>query len=157
MRASPVPPPLWTLIFGAAMWALNRYYPVFTLIPAPWNGLGWCVMVLAFIPPFAAITQFVRAGTTVDPLKPEAATALVTSGIYGWTRNPMYLGLSIVLLGWAIRLGTLSPFAGPLLFVPLIERAQILPEERALRVVFGKDYEQYCRRVHRWLGRNRPS
>ena len=63
----------------------------------------------------------------------------------------MYLGLSILLLGWAIKLGTLSP----LLFVPLIQRIQIRPEEHALRIQFGKDYDQYCHRVNRWLGRNR--
>jgi len=142
-------------MFGVGMWALNHYYPVATLIRAPWNRLGWCVMLLAFIPPLAAITQFGRSGTTVNPHKPETTTALVTTGIYAWTRNPMYLGLAILLLGWGLRLGALSPLLGPLLFVPLIQRVQILPEERALRVLFGKDYEDYSARVNRWLGRNR--
>jgi protein-S-isoprenylcysteine O-methyltransferase Ste14 len=135
------------------MWTLNRYWPLLTLISSPWNRLGWFVMALAAIAPIAALTEFRRAETTVDPHKPETATALVTTGVYAWTRNPMYLGLSVLLVGWAIRLGTLSPLAGPLLFVPLIQRVQIRVEEHALRVVFGRDYEDYCHRVNRWLGR----
>ena len=135
------------------MWELQRRWPVVTVIPAPWNRLGWGVMVLAFVAPFAAIQQFGRAGTTVSPHQPEAANALVTRGVYSWTRNPMYLGLTILLVGWAASLGALTAFAGPALFVPLMVRMQILPEERALRVRFGKEYEDYCARVNRWLGR----
>jgi len=143
------------LILGAAMWALNRYWPLATIVPPPWNRLGWWVMAIAPSAPIAALLQFRRERTTVDPHKPDTATALVTSGVYGWTRNPMYLGLTILLSGWAIRLGTLSPLAGPVLFVLLIQHVQILPEEHALRILFGKDYEDYCRRVNRWLGRTR--
>ena len=110
-------------------------------------------MAMAPVAPTAALIQFRRAHTTVNPHKPEMATTLVTSGVYAWTRNPMYLGLSILLLGWAVKLGTFSPVLTALLFIPLIQHVQIRPEERALRVQFGKDYDQYCDRVHRWLGR----
>jgi protein-S-isoprenylcysteine O-methyltransferase Ste14 len=141
------------LMFGVAMWALNRYCPVVTIIPEPWSLLGWFVMGIAPVVPIGAIIQFRRAHTTVNPHKPETTSTLVTSGVYGWTRNPMYLGLSILLLGWAIKLGTLSPLVGPVLFVLLIQRVQIRPEEHALRMQFGQHYEQYCHRVSRWLGR----
>jgi protein-S-isoprenylcysteine O-methyltransferase Ste14 len=153
MRPSLIPPPVWMLIVGIAMWELNRRWPLVIVIPAPWNRLGWCVMVVAFIAPFAAISQFGRAGTTVSPHQPGETSTLVTGGVYAWTRNPMYLGLMLVLLGWATRLGTLTAFAGPVIFVPLIERVQILPEEHALRARFGREYEDYCARVNRWLGR----
>jgi protein-S-isoprenylcysteine O-methyltransferase Ste14 len=155
VRSSPVPPPLWFLIFAVAMWTLHHYCPLLTVIPAPWSRFGWCVVAIAAVVPIRAISQFRRAQTTVNPHEPGTATTLVTSGIYAWTRNPMYLGLATLLLGWAIRLGTLSPFAGPLLFIPMIQRIQILPEEQALRARFGSDYEQYCERVNRWLGRKR--
>ncbi len=141
------------LLFAAAMWALNHYAPVLMVISEPWRRLGWGVMAIAPLAPIAAFIQFRQAHTTVNPHKPEAATELVTSGVYAWTRNPMYLGLAILLLGWAIRLGTLSPFAGPLLFMPLMQHAQIVPEEDALRSKFGRDYHEYCYRVNRWLGR----
>jgi protein-S-isoprenylcysteine O-methyltransferase Ste14 len=155
MKTSRVPPPLWTLIFGVAMWALNHYSPLLTIIPEPWNLLGWRLMIIAAVPPVAAFLQFWRANTTINPVNPEATSTLVTTGAYAWTRNPMYLGLSILLLGWAIRLGTLSPFVGPLLFAPLIARVQIRPEEYALRMRFGKDYDHYCQRVNRWIGQRR--
>ena len=153
MKSPMIPPPVWMLILGAMMWVLGRTYPLGMLIPAPWNQLGWLVMAIAPIAPTAAIVQFWRAHTTANPHKPEAATTLVTAGIYAWTRNPMYLGLSILLLGWAMTLGTLSSVWGPVLFLILIQRFQILPEEYALRKRFGHAYEEYCRTVHRWIGR----
>jgi protein-S-isoprenylcysteine O-methyltransferase Ste14 len=113
------------LIFAVAMWVLNHYWPVRTVMPEPWSRLGWCVMASAPIAPIAALIQFRRASTTVNPHKPETSTTLVTSGVYAWTRNPMYLGLSILLFGWAIKLGALSPVVGPLLFIPLIRHVQI--------------------------------
>ena len=143
------------LLFAAAMWALNYYAPVLSVIPEPWRRLGWGVMAIALPAPIAAFIQFRRAHTTVNPHKPEATTELVTSGVYAWTRNPMYLGLAILLLGWAIRLGTLSPLAGPLLFIPLIQQLQIVPEENAMRLKFGSVYQEYHRGVNRWLGRSR--
>jgi len=155
MRSPLIPPPVWTLIVGAAMWVLNRTYPALCVIPAPWNLLGCLVMAIAPIPPIAAFIQFSRAHTTVNPHKPDAATTLVTSGVYAWTRNPMYLGLSILLLGWAIKLGNLSSLWGPVLFVPLIRFIQIGPEEDALRRRFPEEYEAYLLNVNRWFGRRR--
>ncbi len=140
------------LIFGTAMWALNHYWPVLIIVPEPWSRWGWCVMAIAPVAPIMAMIQFRRAHTTVNPHKPEAATTLITSGIYAWTRNPMYLGLSILLLGWGIKLGSLSPLAGPLLFIPFIWYVQIRVEEHVLQLRFGEDYERYCHRVNRWLG-----
>jgi protein-S-isoprenylcysteine O-methyltransferase Ste14 len=155
MRNPPIPPPVWMLIVGAAMWALNQYWPVRTLISDPWRPLGWCVMAIAPITPVVAMVQFRRANTTANPHTPQSSTRLVTTGVYAWTRNPMYLGLSILLFGWAVKLRTLSPVVGPLLFIPLIWYVQIRPEEHALRAKFGAAYDEYCRHVRRWLGRSR--
>ena len=155
MQSSRIPPPAWMLLFAAAMWALDRYWPIATIIAAPWTRIGWWLMAAAPLAPVSAIIQFRRAGTTANPLDDAKVTALVTDGIYGWTRNPMYLGLSVLLLGWAIHLGTLSPFVLPPLFVVLITQIQIVPEEHALRERFGEDYARYCRDVSRWLGRGR--
>ena len=144
-------------MFAIAMWASNRWCPLLTVLPTPWNGLGSYVMVSAAIAPLMAFFQFWRARTTINPHRPESATTLVTSGVYAWTRNPMYLGLSVLLLGWAISLGTLIPLALAPLYVPLILHVQIRPEEHALRARFGEDYVRYCARVNRWLGRRRSS
>ena len=145
------------LIFAIAMWALNRWYPSLTVIPGPWNWLGSCVMWSGAIAPAMAFFQFWRAHTTINPLRPESATTLVTSGVYAWTRNPMYLGLSVLLLGWAVNLGTLTPIVLAPLFIPLIWHVQVRPEEHALRARFGQDYARYCQRVNRWLGRRRST
>ncbi len=156
MRSSPVPPPLWMLIIAALEWALSRYWPLRTVLAGPYARLGWAVMVLALLPAAAAVLQFRRAHTTVNPHRPERSAVLVTNGVYAWTRNPMYLGLWLLLLGGAIRLGTASALLAAALFIPLIERVQIRAEEQALRRRFGVEYERYCERVHRWLGRSRP-
>jgi len=153
MRSSPVPPPVWTLLFGAAVWAANRYLPLYVLFPTPWNRLGILVMLIAPLAPVTAIIQFRRARTTVSPHAIDTASALVTDGIYAWTRNPMYVGLTLLLTGWAVHLGSLCAALGPPLFVVLIQQLQIRPEEQALRAKFGDEYDRYARRVGRWFGR----
>ncbi len=84
-------------------------------------------------------------------MKPEAASTLVCSGVYRVTRNPMYLGLLLVLTGWAVHLSCAWTLIGPLAFKLYIDRFQIAPEERALSGKFGADYSAYATRVRRWL------
>lgn len=98
-----------------------------------------------------ALVHFLRSRTTVNPLKPDSASALVTGGIYRFTRNPMYLGLATLLLAWAIYLGNLAALAGVPLFILYMNRFQIAPEERALEARFGAEYRLYRARVRRWL------
>lgn len=99
----------------------------------------------------AGVVQFLRAKTTVNPLKPEAASALVSAGIYKWTRNPMYLGMATVLLAWGIYLANIGALAAVALFVAYMNRFQIAPEERALQARFGGGFEAYRARVRRWI------
>lgn len=141
------------LLFAAAQWLLGRFWPLLHVVPVPYRRLGWAVMAIALVPALAAFVQFHRAHTTVNPHRPENSSTLVTTGVYAWTRNPMYLGLWLVLLGWAVRLGALSAVLLALLFAPLITRVQIRAEEQALARRFAAPYEHYRRRVHRWFGR----
>ena len=97
------------------------------------------------------VVAFLRSKTTVNPLQPGKASALVTTGVYRMTRNPMYLGLLLLLTAWAIHLSVLWPFLGPVLFILYINRFQIVPEERVLRSLFGDEYAAYASRVRRWL------
>jgi len=92
-----------------------------------------------------------KADTTLNPIKPDTATALVTSGIYRHTRNPMYLGMAVWLLAWSAWLGTPAGLVGAPLFVLYMNRFQVGPEERALHSLFGAEFDAYRSRVRRWL------
>jgi protein-S-isoprenylcysteine O-methyltransferase Ste14 len=99
----------------------------------------------------AGLLAFRASRTTVNPLRPHRASALVSGGVYRITRNPMYVGLLLLLLAWAVHLAALWPLAVLPLFVLYIGRFQIAPEERALHRLFGDEYRAYVARVRRWL------
>ncbi|MGB5599733.1 MAG: isoprenylcysteine carboxylmethyltransferase family protein, partial [Thiothrix litoralis] len=100
---------------------------------------------------FWSLGLFFRAHTTFNPIHPERTQALVTQGPYRYTRNPMYVGMLIILLGWSIWLGSISPFLLLPLFVWVLTKQQIIPEEKILEQTFGDAYLAYKRRVSRWL------
>jgi len=100
----------------------------------------------------AGVLQFRSSRTTIDPMNPGKASALVTSGLYRRTRNPMYLGMLLLLLSWALVQGSLVSVVVTLLtFVPYMNRFQIQPEERALKQHFGDEYVDYMLSVRRWI------
>ena len=109
------------------------------------------LMTLALLVAIAGALQFRRARTTVNPMKPDTASSLVTGGIYRFTRNPMYLGDALILLAWAVFLSNPITLAGVPLFVAWMNVLQIAPEERALKARFGEAFDLYCSRVRRWI------
>lgn len=146
-----VPPLAVLLCAAAAMWlaaaaapSLTRAWP-FAAVAAGILSLAGLAVALA------GVLSFRRARTTVNPLTPGAASALVTSGIYRFTRNPMYLGFALVLLAWAVFLGNPLSLALVGAFVLYIDRFQIQPEERALAALFGAAFKTYTQAVRRWL------
>ncbi len=151
MLENKIPPPLYGLTFLLLMWVLHRHFPVVNLIDMPWNYVGPGLILLAIVMDVGALLLFRKADTTVNPLHPQRASYLVTDGIYRFTRNPMYLGLLVILTGWAVYLGSLSPFIVLPLFVWLMTRFQITAEERALVEKFGATYLEYKDRVRRWI------
>ena len=100
----------------------------------------------------AALMTFQKHQTTMNPLNPNTTSNLVTSGIYAYSRNPMYLSMLIVLLGWGLFLGQLSAVLGLALYVVAITRLQIQPEERILEQKFGSTYTDFLTSSSRWLG-----
>ena len=143
------------LLAAGCMWALNRWLPLGQLLASPWNRLALIPGALAVTTMGAAFGAFRRAGTTVNPMDPAKATQLVTGSVFGLSRNPMYLGLTLLLVGWAVWLGSASPWIVPPLFAYVITLVQIIPEERALERLFGAQYADYRSRVARWIGRSR--
>ena len=146
-----IPPPVYALIVALAMWLLDRYFPLTEWIHAPWNKVGLGIMVTAGFLDLWSLGLFVKQRTTVNPMKPKNTSGIVTSGLYRISRNPMYLGLLIILSGFAIWLGSATPFLTLPMFYWLITTMQIRPEEKILTAAFGQEYLAYKQRVRRWL------
>ena len=146
-----IPPPIVALLTGAAMWLASRLGPLIDLPHLLRTDCAGAIAACGGVLAFAGSIAFRRAKTTINPLRPANASSLVTSGIYRLTRNPMYLGLLLVLVAWALHLSSVLAFAGPILFVLYIRRFQIAPEERVLADKFGKAYSDYTSQVRRWL------
>jgi protein-S-isoprenylcysteine O-methyltransferase Ste14 len=146
-----IPPPLVALLLALGMWALAR--ATFTLDAGvalrAWVSGAFVLAAAVF--DVSALLAFRRARTTINPLRPGNASSLVRGGVYRFTRNPMYVGLLLLLLGWAVWLAAPWALLGPLAFVPYITRFQIVPEERVLARLFGAEFAHYQARVRRWL------
>jgi protein-S-isoprenylcysteine O-methyltransferase Ste14 len=145
-----IPPPIVALAFGALMWLVARSVPRFGVtIPARGVFAG-VLFIIGISIALAGVAAFRRARTTVNPLKPETASSLVTSGIYRFTRNPMYLGLLFALLAWSVLLANLLTLIFLPLFVLYMNRFQIAAEEAALAARFDEAFHAYRSRVRRW-------
>ena len=153
MLKNRVPPPVLALGSGAVMWWVDKHVPMLRLFGPPWNRIGWILIAMGVLVDAVSVAAFIRAKTTVNPLRVDRATHLVVSGLYRVTRNPMYLGLITLLAGWALLLGSFSPWLLVMAFERLIVTFQIRAEESALAAKFGDEYVQYARRVNRWFGR----
>lgn len=146
-----MPPPVVALLLGSAMYWAAGWRPALPWLQPFAGPLAVALTLAGLACDLSGLSRFLRAHTTVNPLTPQKTSALVTDGIYRLTRNPMYLGLALLLTAWAVHLGALWPFAGPALFVAYTTRFQILPEERCLYARFGAEYLAYTERVRRWL------
>lgn len=133
------------------MWWVGRYsWLGYFRFPGQ-TAVAIAVVLLGVLLGVLAIHAFRVADTTVEPLHPEKTSALVVRGVYRRTRNPMYLGLALILLGWGLYLGSLASLLGVPAFILLIRYLQIEPEEAALESKFGEAYREYCSRIHRWI------
>ncbi|MBI2398808.1 MAG: isoprenylcysteine carboxylmethyltransferase family protein [Xanthomonadales bacterium] len=146
-----VPPPLVALAIAVSMALVARYAPVGAFAFDAQRVLAIAVGVAAFALMSLAAWQFARARTTVNPLHPERSSALVTSGVFARSRNPMYLAMLVLLVAVGLWFGNLLAFALCPLFVLWINRFQIAPEEAALTRLFGELFIAYCSRVRRWI------
>ena len=148
-----IPPLVWALLYATLMKACQVWFPEFTL-SLPFGPYFWPILVgLGLSLCVGGVQSFRSAKTTIDPRHPERVSAVVDSGLYGVTRNPMYVGMMLVLLGWAVHLENVPAFLTVGLFVATVTQFQIRPEERALEERFGEAYLDYRRRVPRWLFR----
>jgi len=119
------------------------------LLAAPWVLLGLVPIAIGIWINLAADKAFHVASTTVKPF--ESSSALVRNGVFGVTRNPMYLGFALILLGEALLFGSLTPFAIVVAFVIVMDRMYIAREEGMLAEDFGDDWASYAAKTRRWL------
>lgn len=151
MLKTRIPPPIYALIATGLMWVLDQYLPLFAGLAVPWNRVGLVIIAAAVLADLWSLSLFFCARTTPNPMQPQRSSQLVTEGLYRYTRNPMYVGMLIALLGWGIYLGSVSPLLILPLFVWVINHQQIFPEEKVLSEKFGDSYQQYLQSVPRWL------
>ena len=146
-----VPPVAVVFATAALMWLSSRAVPSAELAIPARKFVALCLAIGGAVTSISGVVSFRRAGTTVNPLTPGAASSLVRSGIYKLSRNPMYLGFLMALLGWAFYLSNALAFVLVPVFFGYMNRFQIDPEEDALASRFGQEFASYAARVRRWI------
>jgi protein-S-isoprenylcysteine O-methyltransferase Ste14 len=150
-----IPPPVIDVACAVLMWQLALWMPWAQCWPRGGGLLVWglaiAVALAGALLALLGVYQLARARTTVNPLAPARARQLVSGGIYRYTRNPMYLGMLLALLGWGLWLGNAAAWLVLPAFVVILDALQIKPEERALRLRFGAEFDRYAARVRRWI------
>ena len=146
-----IPPAVITLIIVVTMWWIDQYlvfsWPSFgTMWWMSFFFLGMGGLFGAF-----GLVEFYRSSTSIDPHKPNKASHLVTRGVYNISRNPMYVGLLLILIGYGFYLGNVLVFAMIPLFIAYMNRYQIIPEEKVMEEKFGEEYQKYKSEVRRWM------
>ena len=144
-----IPPPILALVMIVII-----YLSSFFIESSTFNyqgSLSVLVLILGLACAIPSFKLFARYKTTISPLKPSDATALVTEGMYRYSRNPMYLGLLLLTIASTIWFGTWFGIIINIVFIFLINFLQIIPEEEALLEIFGEEYEEYKKNVRRWI------
>ena len=147
-----IPPPIVAIVGILLIYFSRNYFNFFYLHPHLQNTLSLLFLISGILIAFLATREFKKQETTVNPMKPKESTSLVVSGVFQYTRNPMYLGLAFILLASCFYFNS---FFGIIIYIPLfifyITIFQILPEEEAMRGLFKDKYIDYCSNVRRWL------
>lgn len=149
-----IPPPIVLLICGFLMWLTGRFTPSFDFEIPYRNILFWLIFLVGLLVLVSGLVNMIKRKTTTHPLRNSLmeATSLVSTGIFGYSRNPIYLGMAIMLVAWVIHLENWLAVLGVVIFVAFITQYQIKPEEEALEKVFGEEYVRYKAKVGRWIG-----
>lgn len=146
-----IPPVATAFVTAALMWFTSRAAPALQFEFPYRNTLALSLAVAGAVISILGVVSFRRAGTTVNPLTPGASSTLVRSGVYTFSRNPMYLGFLMLLFAWGIHVSNALAFVFVPAFYVYMNHFQIEPEERALASRFGPVFVDYSKRVRRWL------
>lgn len=146
-----IPPLLLWLLFATGMYSVAYVTPAL-LLPLPGASAIACALSVAgALVASAGVVAFRSSHTTVNPLTPGASTSVVSGGVYRFSRNPMYLGFLLALVGWGAYLSNVAAALLLPVFVAYVNQYQIKPEEHALLAKFGPEFARYMSRVRKWI------
>jgi protein-S-isoprenylcysteine O-methyltransferase Ste14 len=144
-----IPPPLVTLVFGLAIYFSRRLFPIIEFEHA--SILSFIFLTIGLFVLISAARAFKVSKTTINPLKPEQATSLVTVGIFRLSRNPMYLGMAFILSSLTLSFNLIGGAMFVALFCMYITTYQIIPEELAMKKIFPQEFDDYAQSTRRWM------
>ena len=144
-----IPPPIVTLVFGLAIYFSRSIFP--DLSNAIFNILSILLIILGPFILISAVRSFKAHQTTINPINIDKATSLVESGTFKYSRNPMYLGMALILLSISFKFNLLGGIFFTLLFTIYITRFQIIPEEAVMEKLFGDDFKNYKSKTRMWI------
>ncbi len=146
-----IPPPLVALICAVLIWALNRLFTQFDYDFTGQRSIAIFLLAVGLTIDTLALLKFRQQKTTINPMKPNESTDLVITGVYKFSRNPMYLGLLIILCAWTLYVGNLISIVVLPIFIFYITKFQVLPEEAIMLKKFDQSYVEYKQKVRRWI------
>ena len=144
-----IPPLIIVVFFLVLIFFLKNLLEVFTFSYQIYISFFFLCLAIAFFS--TGIIEFRKYKTTLNPLKPEESSALLTTGVFKFSRNPIYLALLNLLISFSIYLGSFLGLIILPLFVIYMNQFQIKPEEKAMLKLYGKEFENYCSNVRRWI------
>lgn len=144
-----IPPPLVTLLFGLMIYFSRLAFPIIEFEHS--SILSFTFLIIGLFVLISAARAFRASKTTINPLKPEQATSLVTGDIFRFSRNPMYLGMAFILSSLAISFNLIGGVIFVALFCMYITIFQIIPEEVAMKKIFSQEFDTYMQSTRRWI------
>jgi len=143
-----IPPPIVTIVFLFVIFFTKDLFRFSVTLP---SSLGLIIIFAGLVIIFIAARQFKAANTTINPIKPENASVLVNKGIFSYSRNPMYLGMLLIIIGFSIIHNLMAVIVIMPLWIIYIINFQIIPEEEAMEILFKEDFLNYCKKTRRWI------
>jgi len=143
-----IPPPIVTIVFLFVIFFTKDFFRFSVTLP---SSIGFIIILAGLMIIFVAARQFKVVNTTINPMKPENASVLVNKGIFSYSRNPMYLGMLLIIIGFSIIHNLMAVLVIMPLWVIYITNFQIIPEEEAMKILFKEDFLKYCKKTRRWI------
>ncbi len=144
-------PPLVTAIFALLMWSVTKITPEYAIFGQYKTTLAIIILSLGIFIMLVAAAFILKAKTTINPMRPDKSSSLVTSGLYKFSRNPIYLADFIILIAFGVYLSNIFSFIIMIGFIFYMNKFQVKPEERFLEEKFGTDYLTFKAQVRRWI------